>query len=91
MLDTTKVTKHRTQGVTQHLSALTKRRLHNLYEQCLVTSQLLRRVSLQADNSTLDLWGWVKDLLAHGEEILSLAQKYLDPKDLVTVVVVDIE
>ena len=72
MLCATEVSKDRLKRVAQHFTALAERSLDNLHEQRLVAIQLGGVITAKANDSTLNLWRWVKDLLRYRKEILNI-------------------
>lgn len=75
MLLAAEVAKDRFERVANHLAALVERRLDNLDKELLVAVEALDTITLEAYNGTLDLGGWVEDLLTDGKEVLYIVPR----------------
>lgn len=64
--------KERLEGVAQGLASLVEPRLDDLLEEGFGAAEVGALVANEADDSALDLGGWVEDVLVDREEVLNI-------------------
>ena len=60
----------RTQGATQHLTALIEGSLYHTFQQSFVATTIVAFVAGQSDHSALYLGWWIEHARFHGKEVL---------------------